>query len=103
MDRHTRAVFLIHGFPDLSFGWHNQISFLSSLGYRVFAPDILGYARTSTPEDLELYYEKNMAADLASLIKTVVNSTDEWTSTSFPNSSPLHPCSHTWKTSSLRS
>lgn len=66
------TIFLVHGFPDLSYGWHNQIPFLSNLGYRVIAPDMLGYARTSAPAEVIPYHRKNLASDLAELIEKVV-------------------------------
>jgi len=43
-------VVLIHGFPDLWYGWRYQIQYLASLGgYRVIAPDMLGYGETDKP------------------------------------------------------
>lgn len=63
------TIFLLHGFPDLAYGWHNQLPFLNSLGYRVVAPNLLGYAGTSSPQEIEPYYVKNMAADVAELIR----------------------------------
>jgi soluble epoxide hydrolase/lipid-phosphate phosphatase len=36
----------IHGFPDLAMGWRYQIPFLIEEGFRVVAPDTLGYGRT---------------------------------------------------------
>lgn len=46
------TIFLIHGWPDLSLGWRNQIPFLTSKGLRVIAPDMMGYGGTDAPEDL---------------------------------------------------
>lgn len=34
------TVFLVHGWPDMSFGWRYQIPYLASLGLRVVAPDM---------------------------------------------------------------
>lgn len=48
------TIFLIHGWPDLSLGWRNQIPFLLSKGLRVVAPDMMGYGGTDAPEDLSL-------------------------------------------------
>ena len=67
------TVLLIHGFPDLPFGWHKQIPFFSNLGYRVIAPSTIGYFPTSVPDDLEAYSVANMANELAELIKGVVS------------------------------
>lgn len=46
------TIFLIHGWPDLSLGWRNQIPFLLSKGLRVVAPDMMGYGETDAPEDV---------------------------------------------------
>lgn len=36
----------IHGWPDLSMGWRYQIPHLVELGFRVVAPDMMGYGGT---------------------------------------------------------
>ncbi|KIW85152.1 hypothetical protein Z517_00542 [Fonsecaea pedrosoi CBS 271.37] len=62
------TVLLVHGFPDLSFGWRYQIPFLTSLGLTVIAPDCVGYGRTdSPPHTLSDYGYKRAADDLAAL------------------------------------
>ncbi|KAG0029850.1 hypothetical protein BGZ81_003340 [Podila clonocystis] len=45
------AVVLVHGYPDLWYGWRHQIRFLAApeQGYRVIAVDTLGYGGTSKP------------------------------------------------------
>ncbi|KAK3818878.1 MAG: Alpha/Beta hydrolase protein [Benniella sp.] len=49
-DKDAITVVLIHGFPDLWYGWRYQIQYLASLGgYRVIAPDMLGYGETDKP------------------------------------------------------
>lgn len=65
------TIFLLHGFPDLSFGWRYQIPALTAQGYKVIAPDMLGYGRTNAPEDLDSYSLKNMSDDLAELIEQI--------------------------------
>ncbi|KIY00800.1 uncharacterized protein Z520_03466 [Fonsecaea multimorphosa CBS 102226] len=62
------TVLLVHGFPDLSFGWRYQIPFLTSLGLTVIAPDCVGYGRTDSPRHtLSDYGYKRAADDLATL------------------------------------
>ena len=46
---------LLHGFPDLAFGWRNQILFLRDLGFKVVVPNMLGYAGTDAPADNKHY------------------------------------------------
>lgn len=36
----------VHGWPDLAFGWRYQIPALIELGFRVVAPDMMGYGGT---------------------------------------------------------
>lgn len=61
------TVFLIHGFPDMAFGWRNQIPYLMSLGFRVVVPNMPGYAGTDAPQDLKEYSTKSVSADIKAL------------------------------------
>ncbi|KAG8624322.1 hypothetical protein KVT40_007389 [Elsinoe batatas] len=63
------TIFLIHGWPDLAFGWRYQIPFLTSLGLRVVVPDMPGYGGTDAPEDVKAYGFKKVSDDLAALAK----------------------------------
>ncbi|KAG9664522.1 alpha/beta-hydrolase, partial [Aureobasidium melanogenum] len=67
------TVFLIHGWPDLSYGWRYQIPFLIKLKMRVVVPDMMGYGGTdapcSPPADLRLYSIKRAADDISELAK----------------------------------
>ncbi|KAK3201348.1 hypothetical protein GRF29_185g633893 [Pseudopithomyces chartarum] len=65
-------VLLFHGLPDFSYGWHRQIPFLSSLGYRVIAPDMLGVSRSFAPCAISRYTFKEIGADMATLIDEVL-------------------------------
>lgn len=38
---------LLHGFPDLAYGWRHLIPILADAGYHVVAPDQRGYGRTT--------------------------------------------------------
>ncbi|KAG8165501.1 hypothetical protein KVR01_004053 [Diaporthe batatas] len=62
------TALLIHGWPDLGFGWRYQVPFLTSLGLQVIVPDMLGYGGTDAPQDLALYSLKNIADDMAELV-----------------------------------
>ena len=39
-------VMPLHGFPDSSYLWRNQIPTLVQAGYRVIAPDLRGFGQT---------------------------------------------------------
>ena len=64
------TIILIHGFPDLSFGWRHQIPFLASLGLDVIAPDCMGYGRTDAPVyGIKDYTYRRIADDMETLCK----------------------------------
>ncbi|CEL08801.1 hypothetical protein ASPCAL11946 [Aspergillus calidoustus] len=65
--KYKGTVVLLHGFPDLSMGWRYQIPVFVNKGYRVIAPDCLGYGRTDAPADLAAYSHRNCADDLKEL------------------------------------
>ena len=72
------TIFLIHGWPDLSMGWRNQIPMLLNMGYRVVAPDIMGFGGTDapqvtpgspmgSPDNIKYYSFKRVSDDIAEL------------------------------------
>ncbi|KAJ4179480.1 hypothetical protein NW759_017293 [Fusarium solani] len=71
-DTPVATIVLVHGFPDLGFGWRYQVPYLLSLGFRVVVPDMLGYGGTDAPEPLEEYTYKNVAADIKELAQKIV-------------------------------
>lgn len=62
---------LVHGFPDLSFGWRYQVPYLASLGLRVVVPDLPGFGRTDVPQELGAYSYKAVADDLVAIVRHV--------------------------------
>lgn len=69
----SETVFLIHGWPDLSMGWRYQIPLLVDMGFRVVAPDMMGYGGTDAPKvppnSISLYGLKRASDDIAALAK----------------------------------
>ncbi|EQB53075.1 hypothetical protein CGLO_07246 [Colletotrichum gloeosporioides Cg-14] len=63
------TIFLLHGWPDLSLEWRNQIPLLLFKGLGVVAPDMMGYGGTDAPEEVEFYTYKRAADDVAALAK----------------------------------
>ncbi|MEK6194965.1 MAG: alpha/beta hydrolase, partial [Deltaproteobacteria bacterium] len=61
-------VILLHGFPEFSYGWKQQIPFLESHGYRVWAPDQRGYNLSDKPAGIAAYSLDELAADVIGLI-----------------------------------
>ena len=48
--------------------WKNQIGPWVEAGYRVVAPDMLGYGQTAKPNEPEEYSLKKLSDDLAALL-----------------------------------
>ncbi|KAF4121315.1 alpha/beta hydrolase fold [Geosmithia morbida] len=71
------TILLIHGFPDIAFGWRCQIPHLMSLGYRVVAPEMLGYGGTDAPADESQWAHRSVSADMAELARKFVGSTGQ--------------------------
>ncbi|KAI0841758.1 epoxide hydrolase [Hypoxylon sp. FL0890] len=67
------TILLIHGWPDLGFGWRFQVPYLVSLGLQVIVPDMLGYGQTSAPESPEEYTLKKMSAHMVAIVKDHTN------------------------------
>lgn len=80
----------IHGWPDLWFGWRNQIPVLLESGFRVVCPDIMGFGGTDAPpvppkENIIFYGFKRIADDVRGLAKhlradTIVLGGHDWVS-----------------------
>lgn len=64
-------VVLCHGFPDLAFGWRNQLPALADAGFRALAPDQRGYGSTTAPEPIEAYGLGQLCGDLVDLLDTL--------------------------------
>lgn len=94
-DGATRATILaVHGFPDLAITYSHQIKAWSTAGYRVIAPDCLGYGNTvrthtsfgdrfradtrgqDKPKDPKVYNIKKMAGDLKQILDQVLG--EDW-------------------------
>jgi len=58
-----RPVLLLHGWPDSSYLWRNQIPFLVANGFRAIAPDQRGFGRSDRPEGVAAYSLQNAVAD----------------------------------------
>ncbi|KAK4123418.1 alpha/beta-hydrolase [Parathielavia appendiculata] len=71
------TALLLHGFPDLSFGWRYQVPYLLSLGLRVVVPDMVGYGRSDAPRDLAAYSYKAVVDDLVALVEHVQRGTEQ--------------------------
>jgi pimeloyl-ACP methyl ester carboxylesterase len=62
------AVVFCHGFPDLAFGWRNQLRAIADAGYHTIAPDQRGYGASSAPASVEAYGISELTGDLVGLL-----------------------------------
>ena len=61
-------VVFCHGFPDLGFGWRNQLPAVADAGFRAIAPDQRGYGATTAPEPIDAYGIEHLCGDLVDLL-----------------------------------
>lgn len=52
-------------------GWKHQIGPWVRAGYRVVAPDMLGYGQTDKPDEPEEYSLRMISSDLASILDVI--------------------------------
>lgn len=61
-------VLLLHGWPDSSYLWRNQLPFLVENGFRAIAPDLRGFGRSDRPERVAAYSRQNSVADVVGIL-----------------------------------
>jgi pimeloyl-ACP methyl ester carboxylesterase len=59
---------LCHGWPELSYSWRHQITALAAAGFRVVAPDMRGFGRTSAPAEIGAYTIFDTVGDMVALV-----------------------------------
>lgn len=64
-----KLALLLHGFPECAYSWRHQMPLLEGLGYRVWAPDLRGYGRTTRPRGVAAYALSELEADVEGLIE----------------------------------
>ena len=61
-------VVLCHGWPELSCSWRHQIPAIAAAGFRVAAPDMRGFGRTSAPAEIDAYSIFDLVGDMVALV-----------------------------------
>lgn len=61
-------LILLHGFPELWYGWRNQLEPFAAAGFRVLAPDQRGYNLSDKPRGVAAYGLDRLAGDVVGLI-----------------------------------
>ncbi len=62
-----RRVLLLHGFPQTSWAWRDELWALGSAGYRAIAPDLRGYSRGARPAEVGDYATDHLVGDVLAL------------------------------------
>ncbi len=63
-----KFALLLHGFPENSYSWRYQMPLLADMGYRVWAPNLRGYGRSSKPKGIGAYAIDNLIDDVRGLV-----------------------------------
>ncbi len=63
-----KFALLLHGFPETNFSWRHQMPLLADMGYRVWAPNLRGYGRSSKPRGISAYSLDHLMADVRGLV-----------------------------------
>ena len=64
----NKLALCLHGFPEHSISWRNQLPMLAELGYKAWAPNMRGYGNSSVPALMQDYSVENLMEDVAALI-----------------------------------
>jgi pimeloyl-ACP methyl ester carboxylesterase len=65
--RDGRRVLLLHGFPQTSWAWRDELWALGGAGYRAVAPDLRGYCPGARPPDVGDYTTERLLGDVIAL------------------------------------
>ncbi len=65
--RAGRRVLLLHGFPQTSWSWRDELWALGSAGYRAVAPDLRGYSCGARPAAAGEYATEHLLGDVLAL------------------------------------
>ena len=68
--RDGAPVVLLHGFPEMSYGWRHQIWALADAGLRVLAPDQRGYGHSSKPKGASAYALETLGDDVVAIARS---------------------------------
>ncbi len=64
-----RTALLVHGMPDTSSIWKELAAMLVKQGYRVVAPDLLGFGESDKPQDVDRYSGELLVNDTLAIIE----------------------------------
>jgi pimeloyl-ACP methyl ester carboxylesterase len=64
-------IILLHGWPELSISWREQLPAFAALGFRTIAPDMRGYGRSSVYPQHADYALEEIVADMVELLEAL--------------------------------
>ena len=64
-------ILLAHGWPESWYNWRHQLTYFANAGYRVVAPDMRGYGRTDSPDDVDEYDIRKLTDDMVGILDTL--------------------------------
>ena len=71
-------IFLLHGWPELSLSWRHQLHTLGNIGYRVIAPDMRGYGKSSVYTEHGAYRMSECLQDMVELWESLGAKKSVW-------------------------
>ncbi|KAF7196879.1 Epoxide hydrolase A [Pseudocercospora fuligena] len=72
------TIVFVHGWPAIAKTWKNQIDTFANLGFRVIAPDMPGYGRTSARKKIEDYSLESINIAMAAVLDHVGQEAAIW-------------------------
>jgi pimeloyl-ACP methyl ester carboxylesterase len=71
-------IIFVHGWPELSISWRNQLPAVVALGFRAIAPDMRGYGRSSVYRQHSDYAQEHIVRDMLELLEAVGEEKAVW-------------------------
>jgi pimeloyl-ACP methyl ester carboxylesterase len=71
-------LIFVHGWPELAISWRHQLPAFAALGFRVIAPDMRGYGRSSVYKTHADYAQELIVADMLGLIDSLGRERAVW-------------------------
>ena len=72
------VIVFVHGWPELSISWRHQLPCFAGLGFRVVAPDMRGYGRSSVYARHEDYALEHIVKDMLELLDALGREKAVW-------------------------
>jgi pimeloyl-ACP methyl ester carboxylesterase len=71
-------IIFVHGWPELSLSWRDQLPALAALGFRCIAPDMRGYGKSSIYKEIGDYGQEKIVGDMIALLNYLQREKAVW-------------------------